>query len=113
MSGGKSSSSTATTSSQSTSTADASAVAGDVLQGEITYTVNDEFSDNVESAFLALVNLANNTIEGAGTLATNSIEKVSERSAQIENPDLATTQEFLPYLLAGGVIIAAVIIWKK
>lgn len=128
--GGKSSSSTTTTTKQEVFTennaADASGViAGNVLQGEITYT--EEFGDTVAGAFGKLVELANTAILGAGELAElsitgageiagTSLDKVSQRAETIDNPDLASTRAFTPLFIAGGAlatVVALFYIWRK
>lgn len=105
MSGGSSKQSSAQTQ-KTFSTSSSGVNTGEVLTAE-SIQIQSDFDENVLQAFQGLTELLGNTVQGAGELATKSLDQVSQRLETQEQPSLAAFTSVIPLLMltAGAIII--------
>lgn len=109
MSGGKSSSSQASNQTTLQLTSDG-VVAGDLFQGQnVTVSNIQEFPETVADIVKGLIETINNTVEGAGQLATDSLGQIAKNAEVQKNPETTTIKDFYPVIIAGFLSIAAIV----
>jgi hypothetical protein len=115
--GGRSSSSTSqqvTNVQETTAFGDAGLITGGgkMFQAGGDLTVIDNLPEAVTDTFKMLIDLTSQTIEGAGSLATQSVSAVGQRFERAEQPETALLRFVVPAALVGLVAVVFIVTRK-
>lgn len=113
MSGGKSSSSTSTQqSTKSVQQGLEGIVSGDVLQGEY-ITVTENFPEGVVETFGQLIELAGSGLNFASGAGEKAADIIAETKFREQQPVLASTEKYIPVVIAAIAVGGLVLLLKK